>query len=198
MKIIIFCEGRSERALRSCLSEYVQNHDSSLRRTGIDTRPLNGPVIRKKLGRLVQLALDKQDVVGVIALTDVYPNYGDANDAKDTLRRQVTNRSRAERFRAHAAQYDLEAWLLPFWDEIAKKLGVKMKRPGTKPEHVNGNKPPSHHFQELYRRAGDKYDKVIDGAKWLTADRLEKSSAECPELKAFLDSLVELAATDSA
>jgi len=193
MRIVVICEGKTEAAIKKGLREYVQAKSENQRRIGIDPRPLDGPTIRKKLDRIVRNHLAEVDVAGVVAITDVYPDYKNANEAKDALRRSAGELGNHRCFRAHAAQFDIEAWLLPHWDDIAKKLGVKVHRPGVNPEQVNGHKPPSHHFKELFRRARDEYDKVIDGARWLTREGLEKSAQECTELKLFLNSLLDLA-----
>jgi hypothetical protein len=58
---------------------------------------------------------------------------------------------------------------------------------------VNGERPPSRRLKKLYARANQRYDKVLDGPKWLTADRLERAADHCPELRAFLATLVEFA-----
>jgi len=149
--------------------------------------------MRKKLGRLVQLTLANADVVGVVALTDVYPAFKDANEAKEALQRAAAPTGRDPKFRAHAAQFELKAWILPFWKEIAKTLGVDAAAPGARPEEVNSERPPSRRLMDLYARAKQRYEKVVDGPKWLTAARLETAAGHCPQLKSFLSSLLELA-----
>ncbi|MCH7702092.1 MAG: DUF4276 family protein [Planctomycetes bacterium] len=85
---------------------------------------------------------------------------------------------------------------MPFWDEIAASLGFKASRPKAKPEDINHKNPPSKRLRALYRRAGYAYDKVRDGRKWLTADRLERAAKDCPQLKDFLNSLLEFAGAE--
>lgn len=193
MKIVVFCEGSTEAALRNGLRQFLQEKCAASARTGITTRSLDGSMLQKKLRRLVELTLAKPDVVGAVALTDVYPHFPSAEQAKAGLRKAAGPAAREPRFRAHAAQFELEAWVLPFWDEIADALRVKAASPGARPEEVDGEHPPSHRLKELYVRAGQRYDKVLDGPKWLTADRLESAAEHCPELRAFLKSLIELA-----
>ncbi|MBI1826490.1 MAG: DUF4276 family protein [Planctomycetes bacterium] len=195
MKIVVICEGATEAALKSGLRELVQTRSISARRVGIDTRSLDGPTIRKKLGRVASNLLVEGDVVGVIALSDVHPNYRNASETKEALRHYAAEAATHPRFRAHAAQFEFEAWLLPHWDEITKSLKVNAAKPGANPEQVNGQSPPSHRLKGLYQRARRKYDKVVDALRWLTAERLEQSAKECPQLKEFLDSLLEFAST---
>lgn len=75
----------------------------------------------------------------VISLTDVYtgsqpPDFKDALDAKAKMRQWVGAESR---FYPHAAQYDFEAWLLPYWQTIQRLAGHNRQRPPGEPETVN-------------------------------------------------------------
>jgi len=196
MKIVVICEGATEAALKQGLRDFVRGRAEGLGRVGIETRSLDGPVMRKKLGRLVELNLAKSDVLGVVALTDVYPDFGNAKEAKDALRRFAGSGPVDAKFRPHAAQFDVEAWIMPFWSQIAKHLGVNATPPGARPEEINTQRPPSHHLRGLYAKAKQRYEKVIDGAKWLTAEKLGIAAGHCPELKSFLNSLLEFAGAD--
>ncbi|MCP4699339.1 MAG: DUF4276 family protein, partial [Gammaproteobacteria bacterium] len=55
------------------------------------------------------------------------------------------------RFHPHAAQYDFEAWLLPYWTTIQRLAGHNKTAPGGVPEAVNHNKPPAYHIKEIFR-----------------------------------------------
>jgi len=193
MKIVVLCEGATEAALRQGLREFVQSHASGVKRTGIETRSLDGPTLRKKLERLVRNSIDRTDIIAVVALSDVYPGYQNASETKEALRRSAGSAGKDSKFRAHAALFEVEAWILPFWDKVAQHLGVKATPPSPKSELVDGQKPPSHHLKELYRRARREFDKVMDGPRWLTADGLMTASNSCPELKSLLNSLLEFA-----
>ena len=62
----------------------------------------------------------------MIALTDVYTgnrDFQDAEDAKEKMREWVGENPR---FFPHAAQFEFEAWLLPFWTTIQRLAGHKM------------------------------------------------------------------------
>jgi hypothetical protein len=102
------------------------------------------------------------------------------------------------RFHAHAAQFDFEAWLLPYWDDICRRLKVKKQKPGTNPEEVNRLKPPSKHLSELYRLAKPtrSYDKARDGKAILRDKDLTVAASQCPELKSLLNTLLDCAGLD--
>jgi hypothetical protein len=165
MKIVVLCEGSTEEALRRGLREFVQGRAQGTGRVGVETRSLDGPLLRKKLARLVELNLAKSDVIGVVALTDVYPDFDNAKEAKDALRRFAGSGQADAKFRPHAAQFDVEAWIMPFWSQVAQHLSVKAASPGAQPEAINNQRPPSHHLRDLYAKAKQRYEKVIDGAK---------------------------------
>jgi hypothetical protein len=196
VKIVVLCEGKTEAAIKNGLREVVHRRTGQVDRIGIKTIQLKGHMHGEKFMRLAQRYLEDAENIGVVALTDVYPNHKDAIDAKTKLKELVANLAGVDKFRPHAAQYEIEAWLMPFWDEVARDLGVNKKKPGANPEEINNEKPPSKHLQELFglcKQPKTKYEKVIDGPKWLTADRLEQAAKSCPELKAFLNSLIEFA-----
>src|SRR5437879_992942 len=89
----------------------------------LEFSPHNGRIPKEdKLRRLVEglLSIGKTPSDAVIALTDVYTGTGDfvdAADAKAKMRQWVGDNNR---FYPHVAQYDFEAWLLPYWDDIQR------------------------------------------------------------------------------
>ena len=112
------------------------------------------------LKRLVEtlLTCGKEPADAVIALTDVYtgtnpPDFVDAADAKAKMRKWVGPNLK---FHPHAAQYDFEAWLLPFWSEIQRLAKSNRKTPGSSPERVNHNNPPAHRINEVFRTEGSR------------------------------------------
>lgn len=131
----------------------------------------------------------------MIALVDVKgpKRFSNAQEAIAFL--QECHPSEDRRFRPHAAQFEVEAWLLPFWDDICKRLKVNSQAPAANPEAVNHALPPSHHLFELYRKAkpSRRYDKVRDAPTILTAKNLPTAAKACPQLGALLRSLEELA-----
>lgn len=193
MRVVVLCEGKTEAALRDGLRQYV-NSRSGEAKIRVDTRPLHGTTIRKKIERIVDLHLANPDTLGVIVLSDVYPDFPDASSAKSAILGMVSPAAKqSEKFRPHVAKFDVEAWLIPFWDDICKSLGVDPKKPGAKPEEINGQNPPSMRLKDLYRKAKTCYEKPIDAKKWLTAERIAIAAESCPELMLFLNSLLEFA-----
>lgn len=193
MKVVLLCEGSTERALAPGLRLLTHRLIAGGDRIGLESHPLNGPVLRQKLRKLVDLHGSRKDVVGVIALTDVYPDFKDAEDAKKHLVNLVANCEHVKKFRAHAAQFDVEAWLIPSWTEIAKSLNVQRQPPAAQPEQINRDKPPSFYFAELYSSAKRKFSKPIAARRWFTPECLERAAEHCPQLRSLLDSILEFA-----
>jgi hypothetical protein len=130
--------------------------------------------------------------MAVVALIDVFPNHADAGTAKAALVEKAGN---AANFYAHAAQYDVEAWLLPFWGDICRRVGVTQQAPGNHPEQVDQNTPPSYHLKELYRLAKPKprkYVKTTEMYAILRNKDLLTIASQCTEFKAFVNTLLTL------
>jgi hypothetical protein len=130
----------------------------------------------------------------VIALTDVYTgtdDFGDAADAKAKMRGWVGGNPR---FYPHAAQYDFEAWLLPFWPTIQQLAKHNRAAPPGNPETVDHARPPSHHLREIFRIGGCRthYSKTRDAKRILRDNDLLVAANACRELKAFLNTVLAL------
>ena len=113
MKITIISEGKTELAFKECLHDFL--------------RPLLGqkmPSLKfdihhgaiptgSKLQKSVQILLTNgnRPSDAVIGLTDVYPEFADAAEAKQLMRQWVGPETR---FYRHVAFHDFEAWLLPY------------------------------------------------------------------------------------
>jgi hypothetical protein len=116
VKITILVEGRTERVFRPVLREFLEPRLKN-RMPHLDMLCCNGRVPKQEdLKRKVQRLLGKgpKPSDAVIALTDVYTgtkDFLDASDAKEKMREWV---GVEDRFYPHAAQYDCEAWLLPY------------------------------------------------------------------------------------
>lgn len=156
--------------------------------------PCDGRTYKKdKLRRRVELHL-QDGADAVVALTDVYTGSNDFSDAADAKQKMQDWVGHNDKFYPHAAQYEFEAWLLPFWDEIQKLAGYKKKPPQGKPETVNHMHPPSHHIREIFRlgTCRDDYSKVRDAVRVLQGKDLALAANQCPELKAFLNTILTL------
>lgn len=153
-----------------------------------------------KLKRLVERLLSDrpQPADAVVALTDVYTGtkeFKDGADAKQKMRNWV---GPEPRFHPHVAQHDFEAWLIPFWNDIQSLAGSNRGSPNAHPETINHNKPPAHLLKEIFRAGtnGKAYVKPRDAARILRDQRLETAASSCPELKAFLNTLITLCKGD--
>lgn len=194
--IAILVEGATEKAFVPKLREFLKA------RLPAGTMPRLKPIscdgrlpTSDKLRRTVELLLSgKEAVNAVIALTDVYTGtreFADAQDAKDKMRGWVGSEPR---FHPHVAQHDFEAWLLPFWSEIQNLAGSSRATLGQYPEQVNHGQPPAHRLQEIFRTGskGRRYVKTRDAARILRDQDLAIAAHACPELKAFLNTILAL------
>ncbi len=154
MKIAIIVEGDTERAFLPHLREFLKARLAG-RMPKLDAFPCHGRLPKEvKLKQTVErlLSSGKEPADAVIALTDVYtgtnpPDFADADDAKAKMRTWVGPNSA---FHPHAAQYEFEAWLLPFWNDIQRLAGHNRAAPSATPEQVNHNSPPSRRIRELF------------------------------------------------
>lgn len=150
----------------------------------------------EKLRRVVRnlLSSGNPPADAVIALTDVYTgtqDFDDAADAKAKMRQWV---GPEQGFHPHVAQYDFEAWLLPYWTDIQRIAGHNRRAPAGPPEGINHNRPPSFHIKELFANGTCRshYSKTRDANRILRGNDLALAVAQCPELKAFLNTIISL------
>lgn len=192
-RIAILVEGSTEAAFKPALLGYLQQHLAG-NMPKLDFAPQDGRIPKEtRLRRQVERLLEAND--WVIALTDVYTgvqpfDFVNAEDAKAKMRAWV---GAEPRFRPHAAQYEFEAWLLPYWSQIQKLSGTNRRTPSRSPETVNHNRPPSTRIEEAYKTGKKRaYRKTLDGLAILKGQDLAISAAACPELKAFLNTILTL------
>jgi hypothetical protein len=154
----------------------------------------NGRIPKEeKLRRVIENHLS-EGADAVIALTDVYTgthDFIDAADAKAKMRQWVGENPQ---FYPHAAQHDFEAWLLPFWPTIQKLAKHNKKAPSGSPETINHGNPPAHRIREIFEmgKSHDSYVKPRDAQRILRDNDLLVSANACPELKAFLNTILGL------
>jgi hypothetical protein len=191
--IILLVEGATETALKHRLKALLdmqaeRENQPKVKLHTKDIMTLN----EDKLRRRIRLELRNPQVEAVVGLIDVYPEFTSAVEAKDFLLRAADGEPR---FYAHAAQYEVEAWLLPYWDEICRRIGVKQKSPGQHPEEVNLENPPSKRLAKLYQLTKPrrrKYVKTIEMTAILHDKDLTIAANRCPELKSLLNTLLKL------
>ena len=200
MKIVLIVEGKTERALLPFLREFLRPRLSSM--PAIDALPHDGRVPTEgKLRRVVSNLLSGARAADhVIALTHVYtgsqpPEFQDASEAKTRMRQWV---GPEPRFHPHAAQYDFEAWLLPYWPTIRRRAKHNQVRPTGHPESVNHNNPPAHRIKEIFEigKGRDSYVKPRNAGRILRTHGLDAAVHQGPELKALVNTILRLSGGD--
>ncbi|MCL2010112.1 MAG: DUF4276 family protein [Synergistaceae bacterium] len=190
-------EGKTEKVFMPYVRKYLGKILAG-RMPRLDTIPYDGRVpTGEKLKRVVENLLSgrsRNPADYVLALTDVYTgtnDFKDASDAKDKMKKWVGNEPR---FYPHAAQYDFEAWLLPYWPRIQELTKQEKKAPSGNPETVNHCKPPSCHIREIFEMGdnGYGYVKTRDVRRILEGQDLSVAIAQCPELKAFVNTIISV------
>jgi hypothetical protein len=88
--------------------------------------------------------------------------------------------------------------LLPYWSTIQRLAKHNRAAPAGSPESVNHSHPPSWHIKEVFRiGSGPRhYTKARDAKKILDGQDLAVAAAACPELKAFLNTILTLCGGD--
>lgn len=201
MKIAVIVEGATEKEFLIILQEYLESHLAG-RMPKLDPVTCHGPIPKGDgLRKLVQNLLSGKNACDhAIALTDVYtgaepPDFLDANDARAKMRQWVGNEPR---FHPHAAQYESEAWLLPFWRRIKELARTSKDQPAGNPELVNYNNPPSQHIREAFRTSGLGYVKARDVRRIIQhGSNLSTAIEKCSELKAFVNTILSICGAET-
>ncbi|MDB9536930.1 DUF4276 family protein [Dolichospermum planctonicum CS-1226] len=197
MKIAILVEGATETAFKQVLLDFLILRLQKIPK--LKFIPHDGRIPKAdKLKRIVENLLVKDDFDAVIALTDVYTgtnDFQDGADAKAKMREWVGNNPN---FYPDVAQYDFEAWLLPYWSRIKDLAKSNKSSPAGLPEKVNHGNPPSYRIKEIFETGKCKrsYNKTRDAARILKGQDLMVSINQCPELKAFINTILELCKVD--
>jgi hypothetical protein len=196
MKIAVLIEGQTERAFLPHLRRFLETRLAG-RMPRLDPVPYDGRIpTGKRLRHDVDLLLrsGKPPADAVIALTDVYTGTGEFQDAEDAKKKMRDWVGGNAQFYPHAAQYEFEAWLLPFWGTIQRLAGHNMGAPGGAPEAVNLTRPPSVRIKEIFRAGsrGRDYVKPRDADRILRENDLLLAAQACAELRAFLNTILGL------
>jgi hypothetical protein len=195
MKIAIIVEGQTEKAFMPALRRFLSSRLAG-KMPNLDPLPYYGRIPKEdKLKRVVEnLLSDARASDAVIALTDVYTGSNDFVDAADAMRKMREWVGANPAFHPHAAQYDFEAWLLPYWPTIQRLSKTNQTAPVGNPEDVNHTNPPSHRLQALFERGKcrDSYQKPRDAGRILRENDLTIAAHKCSELKAFLNTILSL------
>ena len=195
MRIVIICEGKTELAFKDCLHRFLKTKlGASKKMPKLDFDVHNGSIpTAAKLKRVVEslLSAGREPANAVIALTDVYPAFPDGDHAKSQMRQWVGDQPA---FYPHVALHDFEAWLLPYWDRIQKLAGRDAASWGANPETVNHGHPPAHRMLKLFEAGTcrDSYQKPRDAGRILRDADLMVAIQACPELKSFVNTILQL------
>ena len=202
MKIALVVEGKTEKAFLPHLRTYLQPRLAG-RMPDLDCVPQQGLIpSRERLKRLVNSLLygRSNPADHVIALTDVYtgstpPAFSDAADAKSKMREWV---GREPRFHPHAAQFEFEAWLLPYWPRIQQLARHNKIQPQGGPETINHANSPARRIREVFRLGHGRhyYVKQRDAGRILQGPDLSLAVDRCPELKALVNSFLGICGGD--
>jgi hypothetical protein len=195
-RIAIIVEGETETAFKQPLRKFLESRLAG-RMPKLGFRQERGRVPKgDALKKLVANLLRGHNAFDhVIALTDVYTgsnDFTDAADAKAKMRRWV---GQERRFHAHAAQFEFEAWLVPYWTTIQRLAGNRnAKMPAGHPEKLNHSNPPSKRLRELFRRGASSrpYSKPREALHILRENDLLVSARICTELRSFLNTILRL------
>jgi hypothetical protein len=193
MNIAVLVEGRTEAAFKSTLQSFLEPRLPQ-KMPRLRFIPYDGRIPKEdKLRRIVENLLDT-NYDAVIALTDVYTGTTDFTDASDAKTKMSTWVGNNPNFYPHAAQHDFEAWLLPFWSTIQELAKHNKSAPSGQPEQVNHNNPPAYRIKEIFElgKSRDSYIKTRDANRILRKNNLLASAQVCPELKAFLNTILSL------
>ena len=197
VRIAILVEGETEKAfqetLHSFLKGYLQAQQISM--PTLRFIPQRGRIPKgDKLKRVVENLLYHDGYDAVIALTDVYTGTKDFQNAADAKQKMNTWVGNHPDFYPHVALHDFEAWLLPYWSTIQKKAKHNRAKPGSEPEKVNHDRPPSYHLKEIFERGQCKesYNKIIHAKAIFKGQDLTIAIEACPELKAFINCILRL------
>lgn len=193
VKIAILIEGKTEEvflpALRQFLGKRLSGRMPKLVSHRCNGRVEKGDALRRVVEKHLHTGAD-----AVIALTDVYTGTIDFIDAADAKRKMREWVGPNERFCAHTAQYEFEAWLLPYRSDIQRLAKHNRDAPASRPEAVNHNKPPSVWLCEIFEagKSGRSYSKARDAARILRDNDLTVAAHACPELRMFLNTILRL------
>jgi hypothetical protein len=200
MKISILVEGATEigfiRSVREFLAVRLPGKMPRLDPVPYDGRIPTGDRLRREVANLLS---GQHRADAVIALTDVYTGTHDFHDATDAKAKMKSWVGEENRFYPHVALHDFETWLIPYWDEIQRLAGSNRQCPSTHPENVNHNTPPAYVLEEVFRTGTkkQKYRKTVHSARILKGKDIRIAAAACPELKAFLNTILTLAGADT-
>lgn len=200
MKLILFVEGRGERlAIKEFLKRWLDKR--TLQPVGLFPVLFDGwPEMVKDIPIKVPMYLQRQDVLGVVSLLDLYgPTFypdtvRSSRERWDFGRKHVQDMHPDPRFRHFFACHEFEAWLFSnpslFPAPVRQIWPSKLKAP----EEINFTQTPKTRLDALYEKAlGKGYKPTRDGKALFGKLDPEAAAEKCPRLKEFLHGLLEMA-----
>lgn len=202
MKIVLFVEGHTEKALPEFLKRWL---DPRLPQP-IGIKPVRFEGWRDfydEISKKVELNLTGKagkDVVGAVGVLDLYGPTIYPVDKTTAHERYAWGKQHLEakvshpRYRQHFAVHETEAWLLSSPSILPAEVRAALPGKCAKPETVNFDTPPAKLLDRLYRdRLRRGYRKVIDGTNLFRALDPSVAYEKCSHLKLLLDDMLAMA-----
>jgi hypothetical protein len=200
MKFVLFVEGHTEKqALANFLKRWLDPRlDSHI---GFQVVRFDGwSDLVKETPKKARMYLNREDIIGVISLLDLYgPTIYPVDKttagsryswAKSDLEKRVNDQN----YRQFFAVHETEAWLLSDPDIFPPAIRKALPGKTQHPETVNFDEPPSKLLQRLYKEKIKRTYKKVTHGKALF-DRLDPAIAykKCPYLRELFDEMLKLA-----
>jgi hypothetical protein len=197
MKIVVLCEGYTERAVVSDLFSRWLNPKVT-ERIGFKPVRFNGwKQLVDDAPKKADIHLRDPKVLGVVALLDLYGPTFYPDHLKNAEERRVwgTNHLSKQfenpRYRPHFAVHEVEAWILAQPTILDSKVRKKLPGKAQNPEEVNSTTPPAKLLDQIYSEVlGKGYKKVVEGTKLFSKLDPEVVYTKCPAFKALADDLL--------
>jgi hypothetical protein len=195
-RIVVVCEGPTEElAVRRFVAK--QWKEDGLASVGLHHRC----VPPRQIGRFACASLDKQDVLAVFTLLDLYgmnlvthpPDdelAAKVDRVRSWLRAQVGAHPRAEDFFPHVSVHEVEAWILAEGTALSRRLQDPSIRPDSQAELKDFQKPPKKRIDELFwRNKKTRYRETLDGQPLFSEMSFQPVYDSCPYFRKFYDDL---------
>lgn len=200
MKFVLFCEGHTEKkALPAFLKRWLDPRLNS--RVGIKAVRFEGwRELVDDMPKKARMYLGNSDVVGVIALLDLYgpklyPNHvTDADERFVWAKRELEEAVDHPKFRQFFAVHEIEAWLFSDPGIFPREIKSALTSRAGNPEGVDFDRPPYVLLNDLYRRHTKRgYKKVTYGKQLFDKLNPEVAYEKCSRLGELLEEMLSLA-----
>lgn len=200
MAFILFVEGKTEKmAIAGFLKRWLDNRLS--KPVGIKPIKFEGwAELVKDLSKKAGLYLQKNDVIAVISIMDLYgptiypPEKTTVQNRCEWGKKHLESKVNKDRYFHFFAVHEFEAWLLSdpaiFPSEIKKTIFSLNKAP----EDIDDDTPPAKLLNKLYQKnSGRNYKKITHGKDLFKKLDPNIAYEKCPYFKELLDKMLELA-----